>query len=106
MLVADLVIRNDSGGTLKLKLSGLVSCIKGAGGGEDNFTFYPAINGVVDTTQGCTTATGTSDRRSVPIDAIISLDDTQYVEMWGENNDNTQDLIATYMSYTVIQIQG
>lgn len=97
-------ILNDSGGTLILKVSGLASFIKSAGGGTDNFTFYPAINGVFQPDQGSRSSANTSDSGLAIIDAIISLPDGDFLEVWVENNDGGGDLFVEHLSLTVTQI--
>ncbi len=71
------------------------------GGGSEDYTFYLAINGIVQN-KTHQRRNLTADGGSITVTGLLELNTDDYVEVWAENNGGTANALIEDMNYNTL----
>jgi hypothetical protein len=97
-------IQNNTGAAQDVEIMGIVSANKQGGGGTNEFVFYIALNGVVLTESKSRVGLGNNDSGKAVSLYIGSIPNTSFVEIFVENVNQSNDVLVTDLSLSVIEL--
>lgn len=85
--------------TLTFIITSTLGVVNQGSGGNISFTFYIAKNGSVEAKSASKSSFQPSREASITTQAIIQLATNDYIEVFAENNDGTDNVLIEYMNF-------